>query len=147
MSAVDRYRLDPRLAADTIALGRTDLAGTPCEVRLMDDARWPWVLLVPAREGVAEWQDLSEDEALALHRASLALGRAMKATAPSHKLNVAMLGNVVRQFHLHHVLRHSEDPAWPGPVWGFGTPVRHEEAQIDEMRRLWTGRLRDLIAP
>jgi diadenosine tetraphosphate (Ap4A) HIT family hydrolase len=137
------FELDARLAADTLPVLATEFL----EVRLMDDSRWPWLLLIPRRPEIVEWTDLDPADARALHEASLATGRAMKATAPEHKLNVAALGNIVRQFHLHHVLRHPGDPAWPGPVWGHGERMRHGDAEGDRLARLWRDRLGDAIAP
>ncbi|WP_411902160.1 HIT domain-containing protein [Methylorubrum thiocyanatum] len=112
----DAFSLDPRLAADTHPVG--DLA--LCSVLLMDDARFPWLILVPRRPGLSELTDLTPEEAsLAFEEIRIAV-RVMQALAQPDKVNVAALGNVVAQLHVHVVARFRSDPAWPGPVWGVG---------------------------
>lgn len=112
----DAFALDPRLAADTHPVG--DLA--LCSVLLMDDARFPWLILVPRRPGLSELTDLTpEDAALAFEEVRIAV-KVVQALARPDKVNVAALGNVVPQLHLHVVARFRSDPAWPGPVWGVG---------------------------
>ncbi|GJE69609.1 HIT domain-containing protein [Methylorubrum podarium] len=112
----DTFSLDPRLAADTHPVG--DLA--LCSVLLMDDARFPWLILVPRRPGLSELTDLAPEEAgLAFEEIRLAVG-VVQALARPDKVNVASLGNVVPQLHIHVVARFRSDPAWPGPVWGVG---------------------------
>jgi diadenosine tetraphosphate (Ap4A) HIT family hydrolase len=113
------FRLDARLAGDTLALGETPL----CLYRLMDDARWPWVILVPKRAGLREIHDLDEADHARLWAESRAVARSMASAFGAEAMNVAKLGNVVAQLHLHHVVRHRGDPAWPGPVWGAGQRV------------------------
>ncbi|WP_166265948.1 HIT domain-containing protein [Marinobacter caseinilyticus] len=108
------FQLHERLAADTISLGRTEL----CELRLMNDSSWPWVLLVPRRPDIREIYELSEADQIQLLKESSALGQGMMAVFAGDKLNVAALGNMVPQLHLHHIVRFEGDSAWPGPVWG-----------------------------
>jgi diadenosine tetraphosphate (Ap4A) HIT family hydrolase len=111
------FVLDGRLAADSMGLGRL----AACEVRLMDDARWPWLILVPMRPGLSEFHDLSAEELPAVSAdISLASAR-LKALTGALKINTGALGNIVRQLHIHIIARNEGDPAWPGPVWGFGT--------------------------
>ncbi|MCC5976477.1 MAG: HIT domain-containing protein [Salinarimonas sp.] len=111
------FSLDPRLEADTIALGDLEL----CSVRLMNDARFPWLILVPRRADIVELDDLAaQDSQQLMQEARIAVG-VMRAVAAPDKVNVAGLGNVVSQFHLHVIGRFASDPAWPGPVWGHGT--------------------------
>ncbi|MBD8906934.1 HIT domain-containing protein [Methylorubrum zatmanii] len=112
----DAFTLDPRLAADTHPVG--DLA--LCSVLLMDDARFPWLILVPRRDGLSELTDLTpEDAATAFEEIRIAT-RVIMALSRPDKVNVAALGNVVAQLHVHVVARFRSDPAWPGPVWGVG---------------------------
>ena len=112
----DAFSLDPRLAADTHPVG--DLA--LCSVLLMDDARFPWLILVPRRPILSELTDLApEDAGLAFEEIRIAVG-VVQALARPDKVNVAALGNVVSQLHIHVVARFRSDPAWPGPVWGVG---------------------------
>ena len=113
------FTLDPRLAADTVAVTRLPL----CDVRLMNDARFAWLVLVPRRIGMVEISDLSDTEQAMLWHESLLAGAALRATCPCDKLNLGALGNIVRQLHLHVVARQHGDAAWPGPVWGHGVPA------------------------
>ena len=112
------YVLDPRLAADTLAAGNTTL----CEVRLMNDARFPWAILVPRQTGLRDLHDLPGDRLPALMAEIAGLSAAMLAQWRGEKMNVAALGNLVPQLHIHVIVRYAADPAWPGPVWGVGTP-------------------------
>ncbi len=108
------FHLDARLQADTVPLTSFPLS----EVLLMDDAQYPWVILVPRRPGVTELHELNEADRIQLLSESTKVGRTLSQLFPTSKLNVAALGNVVSQLHLHHVVRTPDDPAWPGPVWG-----------------------------
>jgi len=111
------FALDPRLAADSLFLARI---GT-CQVRLLDDARFPWLLLVPEREGASELSDLPEAERRAVLDLACRLGAEMKTAFAADKINIGALGNVVTQLHVHVVARNAGDAAWPGPVWGAGS--------------------------
>lgn len=108
------FELDPRLQQDTFPVG--DL--TLCRVLLMNDSQFPWVILVPRRPGVREIIGLSRDDEAQLWRESRQVSEALQQLYSPHKLNVAALGNVVSQLHLHHVARYRHDCAWPAPVWG-----------------------------
>ena len=127
----DDFALDPRLAADTVMIGDLALSS----VLLMDDARFPWLILVPRRVGASELTDLTAEDANALMgEARIAVG-VMLALAKPDKVNIGALGNVVSQLHLHVVGRFLSDPAWPGPVWGHGarSPYPpHARAQMVE---------------
>lgn len=128
---VPDFVLDPRLAADTVHLG--DLALS--RVLLMDDARFPWLILVPRRVEASEITDLAEPDAAALWQEIRLATGVMQALAKPDKINVGALGNVVSQLHVHVVGRFRSDPAWPGPVWGFGTRTPyplHARAQLAE---------------
>ena len=108
------FDLHPQLAADTHLVG--DLA--LCRVLLMDDSNWPWVILVPRRPAIREVFELSDPDQVALMRESSLVGGNLIEMFQGDKLNVAALGNQVPQLHLHHIVRHTYDPAWPKPVWG-----------------------------
>jgi len=108
------FALHPRLEADTVAVGDWPL----CRVLLMNDAQYPWFILVPRREGAREIYQLSDADQAQLLRESSQLSRALMQAFRGDKLNVAALGNVVPQLHLHHIVRFAGDPAWPAPVWG-----------------------------
>ncbi|KMO38901.1 HIT domain-containing protein [Methylobacterium aquaticum] len=128
------FTLDPRLAADTIALGDLALSS----VLLLDDKRFPWFVLVPRRPGVSELTDLTPaDAARLMDETRLAIG-VMQALAKPDKVNVGALGNMVAQLHVHVIGRFRSDPAWPGPVWGHGTREpypAHAAAQLVERAR------------
>lgn len=115
---MDQFVLNERLAADTIPVADWALS----RVLLMNDARYPWLILVPRRAGPIEIHDLAPRD-----RAVLAeeIGRAsagLKTLTGAAKINVGALGNLVPQLHIHVVARNPGDAAWPGPVWGQGTP-------------------------
>ncbi|RUR34961.1 HIT domain-containing protein [Vreelandella andesensis] len=118
------FKLDPRLEADTLPLADLPL----CRALLMNDARYPWVILVPKRDSVSEVFELSQEDQTQLWRETVALGAAMKEAFHGDKLNVATLGNVVSQLHIHLVVRYADDVSWPAPVWGNGSPEPYERA-------------------
>jgi diadenosine tetraphosphate (Ap4A) HIT family hydrolase len=124
------FTLDPRLAADTVPL--TDLP--LCRVLLMNDARFPWLILVPTRPDLCEITDLDPAQRLVLWdeiaRASDLLGAEFSPT----KINIGALGNIVRQLHVHIVARFDGDAAWPGPVWGAGIAEPYEAAALTTIR-------------
>jgi diadenosine tetraphosphate (Ap4A) HIT family hydrolase len=111
------FSLDQRLAADTIPIGDLTLSS----VLLMDDARFPWFILVPRHYGASELTDLSDEDAAALMDEIRIATRVMLDLAKPDKVNVGALGNLVPQLHVHVVGRFHSDPAWPGPVWGHGS--------------------------
>ena len=119
------FVLDERLASDTFVVG--DLA--LCRVLLMNDARWPWLILVPMRADAVELTELQPVDRARLVEEAAQSADFLKAHTGAHKINLGALGNVVRQLHLHVVARTPGDPAWPGPVWGHGAVRRYEEAE------------------
>ncbi|WP_299868756.1 HIT family protein [uncultured Hoeflea sp.] len=118
------FTLDPRLARDTTLLTRLGL----CELRLMQDCRWPWILLVPQRDDIVEIFDMTPLDQTMLTFETAITAKALKQASGCEKVNVGALGNQVRQFHLHIIGRNSGDPAWPGPVWGHGQAESWNEA-------------------
>ena len=128
------FQLDPRLAADTRPVAVLAL----CELRLIVDARFPWLVLVPRRAGLVEIDDLTDAEQTLLWREVNHATAALRAVAPCDKLNLGALGNIVRQLHVHVVARSVGDAAWPGPVWGSGQARPYAEpalaARIDALR-------------
>lgn len=131
MSEPMNFQLHERLRADTMGLGSTSL----CEIRLMNDSTWPWVLLVPAVPGIREIYQLSADQQHQLIRESSVLSEAMMEAFGGDKMNVAALGNMVPQLHLHHIVRFEGDPAWPGPIWGKQAPVPYSEEELEQVRQ------------
>ncbi|RBP11175.1 diadenosine tetraphosphate (Ap4A) HIT family hydrolase [Roseiarcus fermentans] len=123
------FSLHPRLSQDADFVGDLPL----CRVLLMNDARWPWLILVPRVANAVELSDLdAAARALLIEEVSQA-GDWLVAHAGAEKINVGALGNIVRQLHVHVVARHAGDPAWPGPVWGFGAAVGYGEAEFTAM--------------
>jgi diadenosine tetraphosphate (Ap4A) HIT family hydrolase len=110
----DAFSLHPQLAADSVPVVELGL----CEVRLMDDANHPWLVLVPRVPGAVELIDLDPAQRAQLTTEIDAASRVLKALFKPHKLNVAALGNLVPQLHVHVIARHTDDIAWPRPVWG-----------------------------
>lgn len=123
------FVLHERLEADTVSLGQSRL----CEIRLMNDSHWPWILLVPRVAGVREIYQLTREQQQQLLAESSLLGEGMMDLFGGDKLNVAALGNMVPQLHLHHIVRFEGDPAWPGPVWGKLPPQAYSENALAEI--------------
>ena len=119
------FSLHPRLAADTHHVGDLPL----CSVLLIDDARFPWLVLVPRRPDLREIVDLPAEERAVLIEEIAAASRALQGVSGAEKLNVGAIGNVVPQLHIHVVARFATDLAWPAPVWGQGAPVPYGAAE------------------
>jgi diadenosine tetraphosphate (Ap4A) HIT family hydrolase len=111
---VHGWHLHPQLADDTHPLAQFAL----CELRLMDDANHPWLILVPRVENAIELIDLDAAQQTQLMQEIDRASRALQAAVKPHKLNVAALGNMVPQLHVHVIARFEDDIAWPRPVWG-----------------------------
>ena len=119
------YELHPRLAADTFPV--CDMA--LCEARLMNDKRFPWIILVPRRAGITEVHQLPDDDQRLLIRESSATAELLGGLFAPDKINVAALGNLVPQLHWHVIARNKTDAAWPGPVWGQGERSPYDEKE------------------
>ncbi|MCA1490194.1 HIT domain-containing protein [Sinorhizobium alkalisoli] len=115
-SFLSTFTLDERLERDGIPIASIGL----CQLRLMNDRRWPWIILIPQRDGVSEIFDLSPLDQTMLTFETNMVATALKKVAGAEKVNIGALGNIVRQLHVHVVARRTGDPNWPGPVWGFG---------------------------
>lgn len=130
----DGFVLDPQLVADTLPVGELDF----CRVLLMNDVRFPWLILVPRRAGLRDLIDLPVADQQRLLAEIDRCAHTLHALFKPHKLNIAMLGNQVSQLHAHVIARFSDDAAWPQPVWGVG-PVRpyavdEADARLAELR-------------
>jgi diadenosine tetraphosphate (Ap4A) HIT family hydrolase len=123
------YRLHPQLEQDTLRVGDYVL----CEVRLMNDARYPWLILVPKRAQIQEIYELTMEEQQQLVLESSFTARQMMQLFSAQKMNVAALGNQVAQLHIHHVARFSTDAAWPQPIWGAGQSQPYSEVAVKAM--------------
>lgn len=131
------FRLDLRLARDTDKICDLDL----CYLGLMNDARFPWLVLVPRIEDVVEIVDLSGNERARLWQEIEICSDVLKEQHSGCKLNIGMLGNIVSQLHVHIIARFDGDATWPGPVWGAGTAVDYERDQSAATRSLIEDRL------
>jgi len=131
----DPWSLHPQLANDTGRIGDLPLS----QVRLMHDANYPWLLLVPRRADAIEIIDLDQDDQRQLMTEIADASRALKSVSQCDKLNVAAIGNVVSQLHIHVVARRHDDVGWPRPVWGTAPPRAYAPAAlaalIDAIRR------------
>ena len=121
------FKLDPRLEQDTILIGEVSLS----KVVLMNDARYPWVSLVPRVTGLTEVFQLNDKQQSQLVEESNFIAEKMKTLVQADKMNIAALGNIVSQLHIHHVARFTRDETWPAPVWGRGQAVQYDNAERD----------------
>ena len=131
------FVLDPRLQADSVFIADGPLS----QVRLMDDARFPWLLLVPRVAGATEWIDLDGNQQRLLLAEINQVSKLLRGEAGVQKLNIGALGNIVRQLHVHLVGRHEGDAAWPGPVWGSGAMRRFDADALTASVESWRLRL------
>lgn len=122
------FTLHPQLNQDCHKLGSFELG----LLLLMNDAQYPWFILVPQRPDLREIYQLEPAEQVLLLRESSALGLALMQAYRGDKLNLAALGNMVPQLHLHHIVRHAGDPAWPAPVWGRHPPRPYTPAELEQ---------------
>ena len=132
------FELHPQLARDTINIGDLPLS----RVLVIDDANYPWLLLVPRRARVSEIIDLDEVEQAQLWTEIARTGRTLKEVTACDKLNIAALGNVVPQLHVHVIARRTGDAAWPKPIWGAVPPLAYDRAELERFiqtlrRKLW----------
>lgn len=131
------FTLHERLAADTFPVAELSLS----QVLLMDDKRFPWLILVPKREKIREITDLEQEERLLLMEEIASTSRLLQHLTHAEKMNVAALGNMVPQLHIHIIARFAADAAWPNPVWGSGK----EQYTAEEVERV-LAQLRSLFA-
>ncbi|MCB1735293.1 MAG: HIT domain-containing protein [Gammaproteobacteria bacterium] len=128
------FHLHPRLAVDTSLIGDLEL----CRVLLMNDARYPWLILVPRRDDLREVHELSGADRLALMNESCHVAETLQGLFMPDKLNIGVLGNIVPQLHVHHIARFQTDPAWPGPVWGHSSaqpyPSEMRDRRVAQLR-------------
>lgn len=122
------FELDKRLAADTCWLGDLPL----CRLLLMLDANYPWLVLVPRRAGMTELHELSESDQHQFMCESSEVSEIMTREFSADKMNIAALGNMVPQLHIHHIARFHNDAAWPKPVWGCVASMAYEKVLLQE---------------
>lgn len=127
MSVNAEFDLDGRLEADSVFVANGPLS----QIRLMNDARYAWIVLVPRVRDASEWIDLPEpQQQVLLSEINIAAGL-LRDCFPCEKINIGALGNIVRQLHVHVIARTSEDEAWPGPVWGQGKAEAYSTAELE----------------
>ena len=124
------FELHPDLARDGIFLGSFPL----CQVLLINDSAYRWFVLVPQREKIRDTVDLSKTDYETLWSESRAFSIAIMKMFDGEKLNVAALGNITPQLHLHHVVRFATDAAWPGPIWGVQPLTPYSAQQIEDIQ-------------
>lgn len=117
------FSLNPRLEADSIPVMDLRLSA----VRLINDSRFPWIILIPRVAGAEELFDLNRSAQNFLMEEMAAVAKAMAAVSNPEKMNIGALGNIVRQLHVHVIARFPHDEAWPGPAWGVGTVVPYSD--------------------
>lgn len=123
------FELHAQLKKDSYVLGRFAL----CHLLLMNDAQYPWFILVPARDNVSEIYQLTADDQQQLWQESSQLAAGLMQVFEGDKMNIAALGNVVPQLHVHHIVRYTADPAWPAPVWGKYPARPYTETERDNV--------------
>ena len=128
------FQLHPQLAKDCYYLGDFPLSA----LLLSKDANYPWYILVPKKTGISETFQLSDAEQLQLNQESIDLSRALNDAFSADKMNIAALGNMVPQLHIHHIVRYTKDIAWPNPVWGFTTAQVYTEESFSNIRKKTT---------
>ena len=140
MASSPTWSLHAQLQKDTIDIGDLPLS----RVLVIKDANYPWLMLVPRRADIIEIIDLDEVEQGQLMTEINRVGRALKEITKCDKLNVAALGNVVPQLHVHIIARRTSDAAWPRPVWGVMPPLAHDAEEVQTFisalrRKIWLG--------
>ena len=130
------FKLDPRLEKDTVVIGDFTMS----RLLLAKDSRYPWCILVPKRSDITELYQLTATEQAQVNLESAWLGQQLMSAFSGDSLNVASLGNVVSQLHIHHVVRFKTDETWPIPIWGVGVAIPYDQetlnrhqAQISEL--------------
>ncbi|MDQ6991976.1 MAG: HIT domain-containing protein [Mariprofundus sp.] len=127
--------LHPQLARDCFVLGQFPLS----LLLLINDANYPWFILVPQRQGVSEIHHLSSEDQQQLMRESSLLASFIETSFDADKINIAALGNMVPQLHVHHIVRYKNDPSWPAPVWGHGPARAYSEQALLAIKTQFEG--------
>lgn len=131
------FDLHPQLERDCITVGRLTL----CRLLLMNDKQFPWFILVPEIEGITEIFQLDKQQQGLLIKESSFLAERLNTLYKADKINIAAIGNLVPQLHVHHVVRYRSDKAWPAPVWGKFTAIPYSEQELADTATIMTGAL------
>lgn len=137
-------QLHPQLKKDCFILGEFSL----CSLLLLNDANYPWFILVPGREGISEIYRLPETDQQLLLKESMFFCHCLEQVFQPDKLNIAALGNVVPQLHIHHIVRYKTDACWPAPVWGNCEAVPYKDEQLIKLKQQlsdWFRKHNDLV--
>ncbi len=126
------FQLHPRLQQDSLAIGQFRLS----ELRLINDSQYPWFILVPRKHNISEVYQLSEKDQQLLQQESSLFAKTLVELFTADKLNIAAIGNIVPQLHIHHIVRYKTDIAWPAPVWGKFDAVPYNTQQLEERVKL-----------
>lgn len=137
MSFEQDFKLHPQLQADSVFICELAL----CQVRMINDANYPWFLLIPKQKDVSEPYQLSPTQQQMLTKESRILSLAIEKCFSPDKLNIASIGNMVPQLHVHHIARFKSDLAWPKPVWGVGSMVAFDESEREKRVNLMTSEI------
>ena len=123
------FQLHERLQQDCISIGRFSL----CQLLMMNDKQFPWFILVPERADIKEIYQLNAADRQLLSEESCFVAKNMADLFKADKMNIAAIGNMVPQLHIHHIVRYQTDKAWPAPVWGKFAAQPYTELQISEL--------------
>lgn len=127
------FTLDPKLKKDTLYIGKLVLS----QILLMNNQDFPWLILVPEVEGAIEWSDLTPGQRYQLMDEIMVVSQVLRQAFTVDKLNIASLGNIVSQCHIHVIARRHDDVAWPSPVWGRpSTPYEEPESIVTQLKTL-----------
>lgn len=124
------FQLHPQLQQDSIKIAQLSLS----QLLLINDSQYPWFVLVPERINISEIYQLSAIDQLQLHNESILLSQTLADLYKADKMNIATIGNIVPQLHVHHIVRYKDDIAWPAPVWGKHGPVPYIEQDIKTIK-------------
>lgn len=125
------FELHPQLKRDCISFGDFEL----CHLLLMNESRYPWFILVPRRVDVSEIYQLSEPDQTLLMSESSVLSQILAEAFQADKMNIAAIGNIVQQLHVHHIVRHQKDAAWPQPVWGKFDALPYKRLEVLKIKQ------------
>lgn len=137
------FTLHPQLAQDSIAVGHFDL----CQLRLINDCQYPWFILVPEHADISEIFQLAPAEQQQLQHESCLLAAELSSLYQADKMNIAAIGNLVPQLHLHHIVRYRQDPTWPAPIWGKLPLQAYGSAQLSAELSRVQQRLKPWLRP
>jgi len=125
------FQLHPRLQQDSIEIGKFSLS----KFLLINDSQYPWFILVPEKIDITEIYQLSEKDQQQLQKESSLVAKKLASLYNADKMNIAAIGNMVPQLHIHHVVRYKNDIAWPAPIWGKFDTVPYSAAQLDKIKK------------